>query len=167
MHKLLIVLCLLLVSLVLAAPVGAQTTQNFDAGFKGNQPKKEAGACGALLCATGTIDGFGAAIFAITPTSFSQTSRSCGDVTAIVTVTLTDGSGTLGLAASGQLCFPGNSGNAPGALRSFGNPLTATADFTIVGGSGVFAGASGSGTASVRAAGAHLSGSLDGTLTLP
>jgi hypothetical protein len=167
MRRYLIIGCVLVVGLLLAAPVEAQTAQDFTATFKSNLPKKELPTCGAVFCATGTVEGFGSATFAINPTSFTPTSPSCADVTAAATITLADGSGWLDLSAAGELCFPGNSGNAPGALRSFGNPSRFTGSFTIVGGIGVFAGASGGGTATLNSAGAHLAGSAIGTVSLP
>jgi hypothetical protein len=168
MRKVGLVGLMLVAGLLFAAPAGAQTTQDFTATFKGNVPQKDVGSCGALLCATGTVTGFGEAAFAVTPTGFFPTSTSCGDVTAVATASLLDGTGTVGLVVAGELCTPGKSGRAPGGLRSFGNPFrVSSATFSIFNGTGVFAGATGGGSISAKGAGAHFAGSATGTITLP
>jgi hypothetical protein len=167
MRRYLIVVCVAVAALVLAAPAGAQTTQNITATFKSNLPKNQLPSCGAVFCATGHVEGFGDATFAINPTSLTPISPSCSDLTAIVTATLVDGRGSLDLSVAGELCTPGRSGSAPGQLRSFGNPNRFIGTFTIVGGVGIFTGASGGGAATLKSAGAHLAGSATGTLILP
>ena len=64
------------------------------------------------------------------------------------TLTFKDGS-TLVLAetwGTEPTRFPGNSFNAPGALVSYGNPAFDAGTWTVIGGTGTFAGATGSGT---------------------
>lgn len=78
-------------------------------------------------------------------------------------ITLSDGS-TLTLIETGTGCAPGNSGVAPGAARSFGNPVFVNASFTVVGGTGVFEGLTGSGTTTSLLAGESGHTSLSGTL---
>lgn len=70
------------------------------------------------------------------------------------------------LTQTGVVCFPGQSTLAPGALRSFGNPFTLTASWTVAGGTGIFAGASGSGSAKTQNAGDGGTTTLLGTITL-
>jgi hypothetical protein len=68
---------------------------------------------------------------------------------------------------TGIACFPGKSTLAPGAAKSFGNPFNIEATFTIVTGTGVFAGAQGSGTDLSKAAGDTGHSRLSGSITLP
>ena len=62
---------------------------------------------------------------------------------------------------------PGNSGNAPGAFHSFGNPGFVTGTFTVIGGTGSLSGATGSGTIRQTLAGNTIQIWFDGTVTLP
>jgi hypothetical protein len=79
---------------------------------------------------------------------------------------VSDGS-TLELDEAGIVCFPGNSSLAPGAQKSFGNPGKIETTFAFSGGTGVFDGATGSGTDSDMPAGDSGHASLSGMLTLP
>ena len=164
MRKLYLVVAATAIGLVLA-PSAAQAQEPFEASFKGKQKRNDPPCVAGLLCGTGTIAGYGEASFSLVPTSIGPTVGSCQPVTALTTLALADGSGTLTLDATGELCSPGNSANAPGAVRSFGNPFEALVTYEVVGGTGVFAGASGDGTAKLTSAGArqHLkaSGVLD------
>ena len=60
---------------------------------------------------------------------------------------------------------PGNSGNAPGQPRSYGNPNGLDRTDTIVGGTGRFAGASGTASCKVKVAGGVATINLEGTVT--
>jgi hypothetical protein len=91
---------------------------------------------------------------------------SCADIVFRRTITLVEDGSTLVLTETGTICFPGQSTLAPGSLKSFGNPFTIEATFTIDRGTGVFKGASGSGTDQVRTAGDAGSSALSGTITL-
>ena len=62
------------------------------------------------------------------------------------------------------MTFPGNSTNAPGSLKSWGNPFTYTATWEVVDGTGRFAGADGAGTSVMRGSGAVLRAALSGTI---
>jgi hypothetical protein len=68
---------------------------------------------------------------------------------------------------TGTVCFSGKSALAPGAAKSFGNPFNLEETFTIVTGTGVFAGAQGSGTGVITAAGDAGHSTLSGSITLP
>jgi hypothetical protein len=57
-------------------------------------------------------------------------------------------------------------GNFEGNPNSYGNPGTVVFSFKVVGGTGVFAGASGSGTDTITFAGDVGQGTLTGTITL-
>jgi len=106
----------------------------------------------------------GPATYSATVTSLGPLSGSCQSVTAVVSIRLKSGTGSLSLSANGTICYPGNSHNAPGSQHSFGNPLRVHATYTVLSGTGVFAGANGSGTATVKAAGAHSALTAHGTL---
>jgi hypothetical protein len=158
-----------LLALVAAPSAGAQTTQSLDITLSSHLGRqKQVRVCGDLLpCGTTTIPGFGTATWRIIPLPGEVVTRGCGPASAVVFLDLTSGGGGLVVEVEGQICFPGNSQNAPGSLRSWGNPLTFAGTFTITGGTGVFAGASGSGTATLKAAGARIRARATGTLTLP
>ena len=93
----------------------------------------------------------------------------CVDFTGTTTVTLQDAVGsTLVIAELDNQCTPGNSTNTSGnQLHSFGNPFYGDGTWTIVSGTGVFAGATGTGTVSYVAAGDALVEHYSGTITLP
>jgi hypothetical protein len=150
-----------------AFPATAKTTASFSAEFKETFGRANSKPCGFFLCGTGTVAGYGDATSTFDLTSFSPIEgTSCGEVTAIRTITLSDGS-TLRLDEEGTACFPGASSTAPGAQHSFGNPGEIDATFTVKKGTGVFQGAKGSGTDTVTAvAGDSGHSSLSGTLTL-
>jgi len=82
------------------------------------------------------------------------------------TLTFADGS-TLVLAEDMFISFrtPGNSAEAPGGEVSFGNPFFFEISWIVVGGTGIFAGASGSGMQIVQAAGDNTNIKMIGTLT--
>ena len=74
-------------------------------------------------------------------------------VTGTATIQLEDGS-TLVLDEAGTYCLPGGSTFAPGNFfHSYGNPWKIDATYDVVGGTGVFAGATGSGTNTIREGG--------------
>jgi hypothetical protein len=111
--------------------------------------------CSVDYCATGTVAGYGEATLSGTVTGFTPVQGPfsfCALITSSNTITLADGS-TLAITASGINCFAGNSNNAPGSLVSYGNPHSGTGTYTVTGGTGVFAGAAGSGDFSLYEAG--------------
>jgi hypothetical protein len=154
---------------VVAAPsAGAQTTVPLDLTIESHLGKqKQAQECGLLLCGTTTLPGFGEASYTLIPIADPTPTRGCEPVQAFVRFELLGTGDQLFVDVDGEVCYPGNSNRAPGSLKSFGNPLRATGTFTISGGTGVFEGASGSGTATLFSAGARVRISATGTLTLP
>jgi len=106
---------------------------------------------------TGTVQGFGQVTSSIV---FSPTAPP------VRTLTFADGS-TLVLAEDEFISFrtPGSSHDAPGAQVSFGNPFFFEVTWVVVGGTGLFAGASGSGTQIVQGAGDVTNIKMIGTLT--
>jgi hypothetical protein len=169
MNAVRISLLALVLALVVSVPgAGAQTTRNIDVTLSSHLGKqKQAQQCGLVACGTTTLPGFGTADFTIIPVIGQDVARGCGPAGAIIFLDLTSGGGRLVVEADGQVCYPGNSHSAPGVLKSFGNPLRFSGTYAITGGTGVFEGASGSGTATLKAAGAVIDARATGTLTLP
>jgi hypothetical protein len=65
-------------------------------------------------------------------------------------------------------CTPGASAGSPGnRFHSFGNPVNATGTFVISAGTGLFAGASGTGALTLTGAGDAIVIRYDGTIMLP
>jgi hypothetical protein len=172
MRRLVLVLCLLLMSLVAASPAMAATTQAFEARFNEGFGRATAHPCPTTelfsFCGTGTITGFGDATSLTEVVSFENLDpeTACADVVLRRTITLADGS-SLVLMETGTVCFPGKSSLAPGTAKSFGNPFRIEATFTIVSGTGAFEGAQGSGTDVIMAAGDTGHSELSGLITLP
>jgi hypothetical protein len=167
MRLLKILAALTVTCLLVLAPTAAAQTQPFSASFKGKQTRNDPPcAGGALFCGTGSVAGYGAATFSIVPTGIGPPSGRCQPVTALTTIALTSGAGSLTITAAGDVCFPGNSTAAPGQLHAFGNPFSIAATFDVIGGTGVFAGAGGGGTATLRGAGAQTKLTASGVLEL-
>ena len=145
----------------------AQTTLSFEAEFKESFGRAASKPCEHFLCGRGTTAGFGAATSTLDIVSFEPIEETnCADITLARVITLADGS-TLTLDEDGVVCFPGKSFLAPGSQQSFGNPGTFEGTYTITDGTGVFAGASGTGSTTFTAAGDAGHSVLSGSLTLP
>ena len=156
------------VSLLLSAPAVATSTSAFDASFKETFGRAQSKPCEHFLCGTGTVAGYGAATSVFDITDFAPIGETnCADLSAIRTITLVSDGSTLELDEVGTVCFPGSSSFAPGAQKSFGNPGKIQTTFTVTDGTGVFEGATGSGTDTDMPAGDAGHASLSGTLTLP
>lgn len=163
------VLCLLSVVALLAMsalPVAAQTTIDFKSIVHEDFERRASAepcifdeAAETLTCpGTGTVQGFGQVTSSIV---FFV------DAPPVRTLTFSDGS-TLVLADDEFISFetPGNSTDAPGALVSFGNPFFFRGTWVVVGGTGLFEGATGEGTQIVQAAGDVINIKIVGTITL-
>lgn len=120
--------------------IGAHFTQHFGGrnGELAPCPNDE------LICGAGLVAGYGRATdaFVIGP-----------DDEFLHVITLADGSTLTTLLEFAADSVPGQSGEAPGTVVSFGNPATLVFDAVVVGGTGQFAGASGSGTTTLEQAG--------------
>ena len=163
MRKSSTVFAIFVVSLLVASEglASAQTTA-FDASVR-NQILRPAGCPdGAYLCGDTDIGGFGPAEFRWYLVSFEPISKACGDYTAIVTLTLGDGS-TLTLDEAGTDCGPGNSFSSY-PPHSYGQPQTAGGKWVVQDGTGVFAGLTGSGMNTLHITGARLTATYSGTL---
>jgi len=97
-----------------------------------------------LNCGTGIVSGYGRATDAFVIDA---------DDRFTYVITLADGSSLTSVLEFASATTPGGSSSAPGANLSFGNPATLVFDVEVVSGSGVFAGASGGGTATLDLAG--------------
>jgi len=158
-----IIVCMVMMGAPAAWSKPSKPSPTFTADFTNTQQRNAPVTC-AFFCGQGTVSGYGQATYDATLLSPTvPTSKNCSTADVGVHIVLTNGSGTLDLVFSALACTPGNSTNAPGAQHSFGNPLRASGSFATSAGTGVFAGANPSGTASFRAAGAHSALSLQGT----
>jgi hypothetical protein len=144
--------CLLVVAVfgfIAALPAAAQSTQTFKAELHDNL------ACptGFDFCGKGLVHGFGTATTTLNFTSAVPGPGDCLTGTANRTVTLDSDGSTLLLAITGTIC-----------------DQKLDASFTIISGTGVFAGATGSGTLDGTGTGVPVPSDtihLRGTLTLP
>ena len=166
MRKVVLLAALAITGLIAMAPAAQAQTQPFSASFKGNQRLKEPPCATGVLCGSGSINGFGDANYSALPVSLGPVAGSCQSLTALVFIDLSNGEGSLTLSADGDLCTPGKSGDAPGGLHSFGNPARIDATYEVTDGTGVFEGAEGSGSATLRTAGAQNQLALSGVLEL-
>jgi hypothetical protein len=122
---------------------------------------------GPGICGAGTLQGLGAVQITIDDEQFTPISGTdCFSDQRSETINVLDGSGTIALDSSGTVCPPGASQSAPHP-NSFGNPfffeLTSTVDGADS--TGVYAGATGSGTENFQFAGATGVWRLSGTVT--
>ena len=153
------------VATLVIAPSASAADVPLDARFQEFFGKSAAHPCQAFSCGTGTVSGFGKATSTFNVLDFSgfDPETGCANTTTERVITLADGS-TLTLLETGTVCTPGNSTFAPGALKSFGNPAFLDLSFTVVEGTGAFAGMTGSGTTTSRLAGESGHTTLSGTL---
>lgn len=117
-----------------------------------------------VFCGDGNMAGFGSASSTahLTGPLVSIPGTECFELSAVRTITLTDGSGSLTLAETGTKCPPSSE-----AGQADGNPYTVAKTYTVAAGTGIFAGATGSGTDINRSAGNSQVSVLSGTLSLP
>ena len=114
-----------------------------------------------VFCGPGTIAGYGAATSTATLTSIAPLpGTDCLKLTAVRTITLDNGQGSLTLDESGTLCPP-----SAAASNAVGGPYRVSKTYVVAGGTGVFAGATGSGSDINRSAGNSQVSAISGTLT--
>jgi hypothetical protein len=152
-----------------AATAATTLTGQFTVHFGRGAGTSNAPCAPDTFCGAGRLVGFGQATDTVEFTSFEPIEgTACFETTFIETVELANGTGTLVLASEGTFCTPGASGDAPTSPQGYGHPATLTATFTVDGASstGIFAGASGSGTKSGSFAGDVAAIKLAGAVTL-
>lgn len=161
MRRTALILCLAALPLGFATAASAATA-NFEATFT---QIYSTSTCQfpTVFCGSGTVAGFGPATSTVLLTSIAPIPGSdCRALTAVRTITLDNGSGSLTLAENGTICPPDAA--ADGAQ---GNPFTVDKSYTVASGTGVFASAAGSGTDINRSAGNSQVSVISGTLTQP
>jgi hypothetical protein len=147
-------------ALCLAGPAAA-TTDAFEAVFR------ETFGQGAAPSGVGNVRGVSVTeVFTFQGEALTGDARCPARTTGSTVATWPDGS-TLTTEEHWLICFPGWSRAAPGGLLSYGNPETSTGTYEIIGGTGVFAGITGSGTVTAKIAGDILVIHYSGTVMLP
>jgi hypothetical protein len=145
-----------------AAPAASAATEPFGAAYTEKYVGPNAHpACpnDAFACGTGNADGLGGFT---TERGFDE-----GCSCLVRDLGFPDGS-TLNLVEDFvSFTGPGRSGSSPAPPTSEGHPGTYVLSWTVVDGSGRFAGASGNGTDQYDSAGLIASGTLSGTITTP
>jgi hypothetical protein len=150
------------VALACAGVAGASTTVAWKATF----PETFGGPIHSpFTCAPGTSCGSGEVTALGQAQDVIVFGGGCGGACDVRTLTFADGSTIVMNETASNFQTPGNSGNAPGQLNSFGNPFSLDLSDTIVGGTGRFAGASGSASGQVKVAGGTAIITLSGTVT--
>jgi hypothetical protein len=115
-------------------------------------------AAGLRCDGDGPVQGYG--------TVTSQAIYTAGGITGVRTLTFADGS-TLGLAETHTPNdFPGNSHDSSGRPARIGRPNRDTFTWTVTGGTGAFAGATGSGTGASVLAGDELTFWFTGSVSV-
>jgi hypothetical protein len=147
---------LVIAAAVLAWSVAPAAAQTLNISFRTALIKPQS-TCVSLFCAPVTVPGYGDGTLTFTDDSFEPISRSCAEYTSTVRIEFVDSTlEPIVMAESGLVCFPGNSFNAPGGARSYGNPFQQTGTFEVVSGPAELVGLTG--TSSVRVAGAAVRG---------
>jgi hypothetical protein len=147
-----------------AAPAGASTTVAFQATFAEpiGGPVHSPFACppnSSCSSGSGEVIGLGQAQDFI---AF----QACGSECDVRTLTFADGSTIAMHEVFSNPQTPGNSSHpTPRSRAKYGNPFTGDLSDTIVGGTGRFAGATGTASGTVRVAGGIATSTLSGTVT--
>jgi hypothetical protein len=150
------------VALASAGIAGASTTIAWKATF----PEQFGGPINSpFTCAPGTSCGSGEVTGLGQAQDVIVFGGGCGGTCDLRTLTFADGSTIVMEESASNFQTPGNSGNAPGQAIGYGNPFSLDLSDTIVGGTGRFAGASGSASGQVKVAGGTAIIELSGTVT--
>ena len=141
----------LIAALALVAPAATSTTVQFRANFV------ESGCAPLTVCGAGNVAGLGHVERTV------LVFNGCGLGCTLRTMWLENGSTLVTHGATTGVDIPGNSDEA----ESTANPAWIRGTWTIVGGTGDFAGATGSGTGDIHVAAGQSTTHLTGTITLP
>src|SRR5262245_9429931 len=161
----------LLCSLALAAPAGASASVTLDGSFSTVATLKSGvfGACPSKVadeCGTMQLAGLGKAdwLYFFGPTF--EPDRHCFNVDGTLTITLQADGSMISGALTGLFCpGPSEAGDQHSFPHAFGNPFVEDDIVGFTGGTGQFAGVSGTALFHTRAAGARFAGTLQGTLS--
>jgi hypothetical protein len=167
MHRLVRLLAItaaLLPAGALATGSSAATPPHFQATFVDIYSQCPINPPTLVFCGDGNIAGIGKASSTahLTAPPAPIPGTDCLTINAVRTITLADGSGSLNLTEEGTKCPPSEAAGNNAA----GSPYTVAKAYVITGGTGVFAGASGSGTDINRSAGNSQVSDLSGSITL-
>jgi hypothetical protein len=153
MRKLGLAVAAAVASLVLAAPAFAQTTVDVSATFVEGVPQQFGCTVIDGFCGTGNVVPYGRA------TETIQFGAGCGGTCDLRTIYLAQGTLVLDETFSSPSC--------PGACKSHGlGQGSGTLTDVIISGTGIFEGATGTLTGTVKGAGASTKITLSGTITL-
>jgi hypothetical protein len=141
----------LIAALALVAPAAASTTVPFRAIFV------ESGCAPLTICGAGNVAGLGHVERTV------LVINGCGLGCTLRTIWFENGSTLVTHGATTGIDIPGNSGDG----QSTANPAWIRGAWTIVGGTGDFAGATGTGTGDIHVAAGQSTTRLTGTITLP
>jgi hypothetical protein len=156
--KRLAIIVLSTLALAVAGTASSSTTQAFQATFH-DVAFQNTCTPPIVFCGSGAVAGYGPASTVVRVTrNVPIAGTACSDVAGIRSISLDDGSGTFVSTFTGERCPLGNGGNA------FRVDFDWTADPSAS--SGVFAGATGTGTGVNTTAGNVQVVTLTGTLTL-
>ena len=163
--------CALVLGLLAVTPTGASAaTVTSEFQFVNGLLRAEGVDCDTdvyYVCGVGEFDGQPAVTRVEWPTNQRLLlDQGCALYDTVEVVTLRDGSGELTIEhLDALLCGPNPHWLLHAPATSFGNPFRVSSEWSVVDGSGVYEGASGSGTWDVRWAGGAGSGGHTGTLS--
>jgi hypothetical protein len=138
------------------AYAGSSVQGSFSIQFPKGHPASNAPCADNTFCGVGSLARYGAATITIDEDSFEEIPGSdCLAVTRVEHIDLLTGAGRLELDSTGTFCRPGGSGASHASDASYGSPGQWSFASTVdpLGGAGVFAGVTGSGTESMVTAG--------------
>lgn len=164
------IVTILAAGIAAAAPAGASTSVTLDGSFStviikpnftGLCPSGVADECGTMQLA-----GLGAADWAYAFGPAFEPDGRCFDVDGTLTITLQSDGSTISGPLTGLFCpGPSGTGHQHAGAISYGNPFVEDDSIAFTGGTGQFAGLSGTASFHTFSAGARFTGTLKGTLS--
>jgi len=151
-----------------AASEGTALRGTFTVQFPKGHTASNAPCSPEVFCGVGSLAGYGPATISILDETFNEVEvGSCLETTREEQIELLSGAGSLVIDGTGTFCRPGGSGESHAPPKSYGAPGRFSLLFDVNGGasSGIFAGATGTGTEVMNVNGGigvwHLSGTLN------